>query len=188
MDVVSKKQEQRERAMRLRKSLVTPLAGQQAARNFLDTITVNSSKVVSLFIPIGSELNTRPLIDALAARSVKCLLPVIVGKDKPLVFREWQQGEPLVTGGFNTLQPGENAPVAVPDIVVTPLLAFDENGFRMGYGGGYFDRTLAALRERGPCVFVGYAYEGQRVDRVVTDVHDQKLDWVVTEKIVRKIL
>jgi len=188
MDVISKKQEQRECAMRLRKSLVTPLAGQQAARNFLDTLTVSPSMSISLFIPIGSELNTRPLIDALTARSVTCLLPVIEGRNKPLVFREWQQGEPLVTGGFNTLQPQEDAPLAVPDIVVTPLLAFDERGFRMGYGGGYYDRTLEALRARGECTAVGYAYEGQRVDQIVTDIHDQKLNWIVTEKRVRKIL
>ncbi len=174
--------------MRLRKSLVTPLAGQQAARNFLDTIAVSPTMAISLFIPIGSEINTRPLIDALAAQSVTCLLPVVVGQSKPLIFRKWQQGEPLVTGGFNTLQPQEDAPLAVPDIVVVPLLAFDAQGFRMGYGGGYYDRTIEVLRESGSCVVVGYAYEGQRVDKVVTDIHDQKLDWIVTEKRVRKIL
>ena len=187
-DTISKKQGQRDHAIRLRKSLVAPLAGQKAAENFLDAIPVSPSMAISLFLPIGSEIDTRPLIDALTARSVKCLLPVIVGRNRPLLFKEWQQGQPLVAGVFNTLQPDDDADIAVPDIVVAPLLAFDARGYRMGYGGGYYDRTLQALRGGGPCCAVGYAYEGQLIEKVITDNHDQKLDWVVTEKMVRKTM
>ncbi|WP_169570064.1 5-formyltetrahydrofolate cyclo-ligase [Sneathiella limimaris] len=186
-DISRKKQDQRSYSLEKRKQLKDEMAAEFAAGLFFDRIPVGESSAVSLYIPIGSELDTQPLITKLAdIEGVRCLLPVIEERDTPLIFRVWKPGQPLVKAGFKTVEPSRDAPEAIPDILVVPLLAFDERGYRMGYGGGFYDRTLAVLRAQKSIQAVGYAYEGQRVEEVVIDEYDQPLDWVVTEKKVRK--
>jgi 5-formyltetrahydrofolate cyclo-ligase len=98
-----------------------------------------------------------------------------------LKFREWGPGVAMVAGDFGALIPAEGAWVT-PQVVIVPLLAFDARGFRLGYGGGFYDRTLQGLRAKGPVLAIGFAFEAQEVDAVPIDAFDQKLDLVVTEK------
>ena len=111
-----------------------------------------------------------------------CGLPALVGRDRPLEFRRWRPGDVLVPARLGTSEPGAESPVVEPSVLLVPLLVFDREGYRLGYGGGYYDRTLAALRGRREVVAIGVAYAGQEVDHVPHDGTDQRLDWVITEQ------
>jgi 5-formyltetrahydrofolate cyclo-ligase len=117
----------------------------------------------------------------LAAQGHALCLPVVQGRGKPLLFRAWRRGDALVRGSLGIPAPGPEAAPLVPGLLLVPLLAFDREGFRLGHGAGYYDMTLAGLRAAGPVLAVGIAYAGQEVARVPREVHDQSLDWVITE-------
>jgi len=140
--------------------------------------------VISAYWPMGSEMDPRPLMLRLAEAGADLCLPrLLEGPARaPLRFHRWTPAEPLQQGPFGLMQPRPEAPGAVPDLLLVPLLAFDESGSRLGYGGGYYDRTLAALRARKTVVAVGVAYAGQEADHVPVNDHDQALDAVLTEK------
>lgn len=132
------------------------------------------------FWPMGSEADTRPILVALAERGVVTCLPAVV--EGELAFRAWTPWEPIMPGGFGTLVPFVEAAIVQPRLVLTPLLAFDRAGFRIGYGKGYYDRTLARLRAAGPVLAVGVSYACQEVERIPTEPHDGRLDLIVTER------
>ncbi len=108
---------------------------------------------------------------------------MVRGRDEPLDFRLWTEDGTLVPAGFGTLAPPPDAPAAVPDLVLLPLLGFDDSGTRLGYGGGFYDRTLAALPVRPR--LVGLAFAAQHLAAIPRDQHDIPLDAVVTEDGVR---
>ncbi len=162
-------------------------AGGTAGRNLLRDIDLADAAVVSAYWPIRSELDPRPLMAELVERGHPCALPVIAGPDAPLEFRAWQPGDELNDGPFGTAQPKLDAPLIVPNVVIVPLVAFDELGHRLGYGGGYYDRTLAALRRTSAVLAIGFAYAGQEVTALPVEAFDQKLDWIVTEKRTRAV-
>ena len=137
---------------------------------------------VSAYWPIRDELDARPLLHALAERGAVCALPAVVGRGRPLVFRRWRPGDALVQGGFGLSEPPETAPPVRPDIVVAPLLAVDPAGRRLGYGGGFYDRTIAALGHRGEVLVIGIGYDVQIRTSVPAGAGDRRVDWVVTEK------
>ena len=180
------KQEQRTAARALRNRIDVSGNGEKAAYNFLNSFSLDATATISLYLPIGSEIDTLPLIHKLTSLGITCALPVIVGKGLPLIFREWSPNAPVEKGDFKTSAPNSDAREVTPQIIVTPLLAFDEDGFRMGYGGGFYDRTLERLRSSTHCNAVGYAFEAQLVDKIVIDQYDQKMDWIVTDQQVRK--
>lgn len=132
---------------------------------------------VSGYLPIRSEIDPRP---AMAAHPGPVGVPVIAGPGLPLRFRGWTPGAALVPGPFGALVPAEGADL-IPRVLIVPLLAWDRRGFRLGYGGGFYDRTLAALRAEGPVTAVGFAYGGQEMAEVPVDAYDQRLDALVTE-------
>jgi 5-formyltetrahydrofolate cyclo-ligase len=107
-------------------------------------------------------------------------LPVVVGDEQPLELRLWEQGTPLYEAGFGTLAPSELAPRVEPDVIIMPLLGFDRRGTRLGYGGGYYDRTLERLSKRPR--LVGLAFAAQQLATVPREPHDVPLDIVVTEE------
>lgn len=117
---------------------------------------------------------------AMAAHEGGCCLPVVERKAAPLVFRAWTPGEALVPGSFGTLVPPETAPLRVPQVLIVPMLAFDARGYRLGYGGGFYDRTLEALRAKGPLTAIGFAFDAQEADLVPVEPTDQPLDLIVT--------
>ncbi len=137
---------------------------------------------VSAYWPMGDELDPRPLCAALARRGHALALPVMQGAGKALKFRRWRPGDPLRPAAFGTHEPLPRQPEVEPDVLLVPLLAFDRRGYRLGYGGGFYDRTLAALRARRSVLAVGLAYSGQEVAAVPCDGHDQALDFVATER------
>ena len=105
----------------------------------------------------------------------------------PLEFRQWSPGMDMVVDKFDVEIPSAGAAVLTPTIVIVPLLAFDDGGFRLGYGGGFYDRSLQKLRETGNVVAIGFAYEIQKLDKVPVDAYDQALDWLITDQAARKI-
>ena len=138
-------------------------------------------EVVSGYAPIRTEIDPMPAMGALAEEGMTLCLPVVAGKGLPLEFRRWSPGDPLVPGAFGAMIPERDDRVE-PDLLISPLLAFDALGFRLGYGGGFYDRTLARLRGVRRTYAVGFAFAAQQVDAVPRDATDQPLDAVVTER------
>ena len=140
------------------------------------------NNVISAFHSFGTEISTFKLFDRLVAEGWTTALPVVVAKNAPLLFRQWAPGEALVLGRWDIQIPPETAPEVRPDVLLVPMLAFDRKGYRMGYGGGFYDRTLAKLRALKKVTAIGIAYAGQEIDMVPRDEHDQPLDWIMTEQ------
>ncbi|HEY1780969.1 MAG TPA: 5-formyltetrahydrofolate cyclo-ligase [Roseiarcus sp.] len=138
--------------------------------------------VVSAFHPLGDEPDTLPLLTALAAEGFATALPVVVGRGAPLAFRLWRPGEPTRPGAMAIREPLEGAPAVDPDLLFVPLACFDRRGNRIGYGAGFYDRSLARLRAIKPIHAIGVAYGVGEVAAVPYEAHDQSLDAVVTEQ------
>jgi 5-formyltetrahydrofolate cyclo-ligase len=150
-----------------------------AARPF--PLGIAPGTIVSGFMPLKSEINPLPLLRKLADGGAALALPVVAGRGKPLIMRSWQWGEPLVAGVWGIREPAPEAPTVDPDILLVPLLAFDRNGHRIGYGAGYYDLTIARLRAKKPIVAVGIAFAAQEVETVPITASDAPLDLVLTE-------
>ncbi len=135
---------------------------------------------VSTYWAIGPELVPKPLETALIGRGATLCLPVMAGRAQPLVFRKFGHGDALVERTWGIKEPSELAVVVVPDLLLVPLLAVDLTGARLGYGGGFYDRTLRHLRSTRTIVAVGVAFAVQVVDAVPTETYDERLDWLVT--------
>ena len=154
-----------------------PAVGAQLALQVLAYASPVPGQAVGGFWPMGREIDIRPLLHALAGRGHPVLLPVTPLRGQPLIFARWRPGDTLIPERFGTVRPvGEPG---VPDLLLVPLLAWDGQGRRLGYGGGYYDRTLAALPG---CRTIGCAYAMQRVDQVPTGPLDVRLDAVATEE------
>ncbi|WP_034852066.1 5-formyltetrahydrofolate cyclo-ligase [Inquilinus limosus] len=157
-------------------------AGERLRDIALEAIALPRGGVVSGYLPIEDELDPLPLLAAAIDRGHAACVPVVQGKGQPLIFRDWTPGTQLVPGVFGVSVPAPSAPEWVPDLLFVPLLGFDRKGFRMGYGAGFYDRTLAKLRAERPVVAVGVGYAGQEVTAVPVGLHDEALDWIVTDR------
>ena len=162
-------------------SLARPDAGAAIAEHFFRTKLWSPVLTLAGYAPMNDEADVMPLLDELGQRGARMALPAVTGRDVPLRFRSWRPGDPLEPGPHRSRHPPDGAPELIPDLVLVPLLAFDSSGIRLGYGGGYYDRTLAALRRAGSVLAVGIAFRGQEVAGLPHDPHDQRLDWIVTE-------
>ena len=153
-------------------------AGQGRAADLLaDYLAAHRGKSLSGYMPMRTEIDPLP---AMAAHQGPVCVPVIIGKGQPLKFREWSPGCAMIAGEFGAFIPAEGAWIE-PDVLIVPLLAFDARGYRLGYGGGYYDRTLQGLRARQATVAIGFAFAAQQVGEVPIDAFDQRLDAVITE-------
>ena len=178
------------RAARARAHALGGSTAQDAAGRALEILPFRAGQIISAYWPVGDELDTRPLMAALAARGCILALPKVVGRHQPLLFQRWRPGDPLVPGILGIPAPlgeGEAAAIVQPEILVVPLLAFDRKGFRLGQGGGYYDLTLqvlraGALRAGRAVLAAGFAYGAQEIASVPRDAHDQRLDWIITER------
>lgn len=137
--------------------------------------------VVSGTWPLGSELDPRPLMKHLEAQGAVLALPRTPARGQPLSFHRWTAQTRFDRSAFGIEEPVAETPIVRPDFVLVPLLAFDRTGARLGYGGGYYDGTLRALRASGPLFALGLAYAGQELPAVPTEAHDERLDAVLTE-------
>ena len=156
-------------------------AGAKLAETGLDFLELAPGAVVSGYYPYRSEIDVMPLMEKLAASGFQLALPVVVENEQPLIFKAWAPGDATQPGQLNIEVPLEDAPELEPDVLLVPLLAFDDRGYRLGYGGGFYDRTLEKLRKSKSVVAVGVAYAGQEVGAVVRGVVDQPVDWILTE-------
>jgi 5-formyltetrahydrofolate cyclo-ligase len=145
------------------------------------SLDIEPGTVVAGYMPMRSEIDPRPLMRQLSARGARLALPVIVARDAPLIFRSWRMDDELERGPFGTLQPADSAAPVKPDIVLVPLAAFDRRGHRIGYGGGYYDRTLQKLRAAATIVAAGVAFAMQEVETIPASRHDALLDIVLTD-------
>lgn len=160
-----------------------PALGHDLARHFLDDFPLEPGVAVAGFWPMGDEIDIRPLLASLHARGHPIGLPVTGRRGTPLVFRAWTPGTQMAPGRFGTSHP--EGPEITPGALLIPLLAFDAAGRRLGYGGGFYDRTLALLPQ---ALRIGCAYAGQEVSLVPTGPFDQKLHAIATEAGIRRFL
>lgn len=157
-------------------------AGNAAALQLLTRIPLAQADSVAAYVAMRGEIDPAPVLDILHDRGIATGLPVVEARDHPLTFRAWVPGDPLVPGPYRTFTaPASHAPL-VPTVLIVPLLVFDRRGGRIGYGGGYYDRTLAALRAQGPIYAIGLAYGFQETDTVPVMETDQLLDAIATER------
>jgi 5-formyltetrahydrofolate cyclo-ligase len=157
-----------------------PKAALLIARRVLGDFVFMKGAVVAGYAAIGSEVDPFPLMAALSTQGHPLCLPRV--EAKALVFRAWKPGDPMVIGPMNISEPDAKAKERRPDLLLVPLLAFDRDGYRLGYGAGYYDRYLSAHRAKRTIRAVGIAYAGQAVERLPRAAHDEPLDAVATEE------
>ena len=172
-----------------RRAALKPRLGELSRRLmdvFLTEILVPEAATVSAYVAIGDEADPAPLLRALRVRGHTIALPRVTGRGKSLDFHRYDAGQSLVPGGFGLSEPARDWPHIEPNVLIVPLLAFDARGYRIGYGAGFYDRTLAKLRAARDVLAVGFAFADQEFETVPHDHNDQKLDGIVTEIGARK--
>ena len=145
-------------------------------------VEVKPGAIVSGFMPMKTEINPLPLLRRLADAGALLALPCIDGRGKPLIMRAWAFGDEFKAGQWGIREPLPEAPEAAPDIVLVPLACFDRAGNRIGYGAGYYDMTLHALRARKSVIAIGIAFAAQEIPHVPATERDERLNFVLTEK------
>ena len=155
-------------------------ASLEMAETAKEQIAIGPGAIVSGFSAIRDEIDPAALLDRLHAEGHHLCLPVMQGNGQPLVFRAWTPGDAMGKVQWGIAEPLPDKPELEPDIVLVPLLAFDGDGYRLGYGGGFYDRTLQRLRTLKPVIAIGIAYDELKVDAVPHQGYDQRLDWVLT--------
>lgn len=179
-DLALVKAEARKAAFAARKEAFARGQG-QSAEILADVLAAHRGKALAGYMPMRTEIDPLP---AMAAHQGPVGVPVILGPGQALKFREWTPGCAMEEGAFRAFIPVEGAWVE-PEVVIVPLVAFDARGYRLGYGGGFYDRTLEGLRARRPTIAVGFAFDAQEMAEVPIEDTDQKLDFIVTETGVR---
>lgn len=144
-------------------------------------MSLPENPVFSAYWPMKTELDVRPLMFSLFNRGFTVSLPVVSGKDEPLLFRRWEPDARLVEGPYGTEQPDEKYETVTPTVLLLPLLAFDRYGGRLGYGGGFYDRTVNLLRRTGNPVVIGAAFSEQEIEVVPLEDTDEKMNFILTE-------
>jgi 5-formyltetrahydrofolate cyclo-ligase len=174
----------REAALALRDAL--PAAERQAAAEVIAArafpATIDPGAIVSGFSPMKTEINPTPLLRKLADAGAQLALPAIAGRGKPLIMRAWKFGDPFKAGQWGIREPVPEAPEVAPDILIVPLACFDRAGHRIGYGAGYYDMTIKALRARKKVTAIGVAFAVQEIPLVPATERDERLDLVLTER------
>ena len=158
-------------------------AAKAVAGHFFESIAYAPEDVIAGYWRIRDELDCQPILIRLMDSGQRVVLPVVESDEAPLDLRVWEADAPLYEAGFGTLAPSDLAPRAVPDVVLMPLLGFDSKGTRLGYGGGYYDRTLAVLPKKP--MLIGLAFAAQELSHIPREPHDVPLDAIVTENGVR---
>lgn len=149
----------------------------QAAEILADVLSQFRGRTLAGYMPMRTEIDPLP---AMAAHDGPVGVPVILGKGQPLKFREWMPGCAMIEGEFGALIPAEG-PWVEPEVLIVPLVGFDGRGFRLGYGGGFYDRTLEGLRAHHRTIAIGFAFAAQEMPEVPIEPTDQRLDMIVTE-------
>jgi 5-formyltetrahydrofolate cyclo-ligase len=174
------------RASALAKRDAMPAAERQAAAEVITArglpVEVKPGTIVSGFMPMKSEINPLPLLRKLSADGAQLALPCIVGRGRPLIMRAWKFGDAFKAGQWGIREPVPEAPEVAPDILIVPLACFDRAGQRIGFGAGYYDMTIHALRQKKKIVAIGIAFAAQEIAQVPATERDERLDFVLTER------
>jgi len=174
----------REAALALRDAI--PAAERQRAAETIAVrglpVAVTPGTIVSGFMPMRSEVSPLPLMHRLAEQGAQLALPAIVGRGKPLIMRAYAFGDELARGQWGIREPKADKPEVAPDILIVPLAVFDRAGHRIGYGAGYYDMTVNALRAKKTVIAVGIAFAAQEIPQVPATTRDARLDLVLTER------
>ncbi len=179
MNAVSKSSLRNE--ARARRATLTRADFADAIAQFAGALPIAPAAVIAGYQPIRDEADPRGLMSALGRRGHVLALPVVPAANAALIFRKWNEGEALRPNAYGIAEPLPSAAEIIPDVLLVPLLAFDAVGHRLGYGGGYYDRTLDFIRASRPVLAVGIAYAGQEIAQLPREAHDHRLDWIVTE-------
>ena len=151
-------------------------------------INFKNYKIIASFISFKSEISTQFLNEFLFNNGKILCLPIIKNNSETLNFIEYNLKTKLVSGKFGIMQPSDLSKEFLPEIILTPCLAFDENGFRLGYGGGYYDKTFSYLKKiKHKFISIAVAFDDQKIDKLVHDKYDQKIDYILTEKKLYKV-
>jgi 5-formyltetrahydrofolate cyclo-ligase len=153
-------------------------AGEEALEHLQNMLDSLCGRVLAGYMPIHSEIDPRP---AMSAFNGPVCVPVIEAAGRPLQFREWTSKSAMEPGELGAQVPTEGA-FLTPQVLIVPLLGFDARGYRLGYGGGFYDRTLERLRRLGPVTAIGFAYAAQEMDEVPVEETDEPLDMIVTDR------
>ncbi|MBU6474622.1 MAG: 5-formyltetrahydrofolate cyclo-ligase [Alphaproteobacteria bacterium] len=149
---------------------------------FLRHVEPVAGAVVAGYWPVKGEVDALPILRALLSREHACALPHVAGDGAPLLFRRWDENVKMTTGKYGLQEPAAGDEAVMPDVLLVPVLAFDANGYRLGYGGGFYDRTIARLKKQKPVRAIGLAYEMQHYkDGLPRDGNDIRMDAVITE-------
>lgn len=159
--------------------------GHEISEHFFRSGLLHSNAIVAGYVPMRGEADPLPLMNRLREAGLSLALSRVAGKDRPLQFHLLRETDTPIRASFGMMEAAPDWPSVVPDILLVPLLGFDKDGYRLGYGGGFYDRTLRSLRMGGTVLAVGLAYAGQEMT-LPHDDHDERLDWIVTEKYARK--
>lgn len=180
--VAEAKRALRRRALAQRRLLDLPEAAGTAAAHLLQAVDVAPGNAVAGYAAMRGELDPRPALLALEARGCRTVLPHTTGRGEPLRFLEAPGGVAESIDALGIVAPPASAAEFDPDLLLVPLAAFDRRGYRLGYGGGFYDAALARLRAGGTITAVGWAFAAQEVEAVPAEPHDARLDWIVTER------
>ena len=158
-------------------------AAMQFTKRFLAHVHLHPDDIIAGYMPKDGEIDILPCLTYLCKQGAVCALPVIEGNNAPLVFRQWSEGDVLTPHKqYGILEPESSKPVVIPNIIITPLLACTVSGIRLGYGKGFYDRTIAALRMQKKIQIIGACFACQIADNLPEDDNDQRLDRIITEK------
>ncbi len=182
---MTQKKQLRQQMLHVRREKNTALQApmREALQNLLPSLLPSPPLVVSGYFSFKEEVDLMPLMHTLYEKGYAMGLPVVVAAKKPLLFRQWTPETNLEKrGAYRIPEPPPSSPMLVPDIVLTPLAAFDRRGHRIGFGAGFYDRTLAQLRQQKKILVIGIAFSFQEIPEVPIEPTDEALDWIITEK------
>ncbi|MBI3441073.1 MAG: 5-formyltetrahydrofolate cyclo-ligase [Proteobacteria bacterium] len=157
---------------------IRKISADKACELFFEHIKVPAGAIVAGYWPIRAELDDLPILLELTRLKRRCALPHVAGEEVPLVFRAWHETTPLVPGMYGIQEPAVGASLK-PDIILVPMAAFDVKGHRLGYGAGFYDRTLKAIR---PLLAIGLAYEEQLCGSLPVEENDVRMDMIITDR------
>lgn len=179
-DLNAAKAKARKAALARRKDAKSPARDARAVAHLLQAVLPFKGRALAGYMPIRTEVDPVPVMAAMAAWGPVCV-PVIEGAGKPLIFYRWEPGCEMEEGAFGAQIPVMRD-IIVPQVLIVPLVAFGRDGARLGYGGGFYDRTLEGLRARGEVTALGYAFGAQHADDLPQEVTDQPLDAIITDE------
>ena len=182
-DLVSEKVQMRKQAAKNRQQVADmhPQAAEQVATYCEELMQSFGFGIYAAYLPIRSEISPLPLVAALYRAGQQTAMPITPAEGQALSFRLWAVGDDLEAGPYGTSQPLTSGQPVLPDIILAPLLAFDAAGWRLGYGGGFYDRTIADLAmRRHQCAVIGLGFDGQKLDKVPIGPYDMPLDALLT--------